>query len=463
MLNKKNNQWQFFPYFGIQLSLLLSIIICLPSHSFGKKESLGINRTGLGYNQLQSAVVNYADRFMAIVAQAAFDFERELPTPEARLMASRRKVYTLSAAVSIASGPDPAVALLDMMVLTTLNRMIWEEYYRPKVFGKKAKIMVQAFKTVEKDIYSIAGKVLTLQQIKELRELISDWRTNNPDQYAVDFIRFSDFGGLGQKPELKKIKSSGGLLAPVKRVAEVADEFRLMSERAMFLLNKMQLIMGLQVELIYKEIVMQPEITGLLNDVTDFKDQMEKLPKQISNERKETLKDISNLLSNERKEVLKAFDDRESTLRLIFADTQSAINRANQLLIEIQPVMSSAEGVLEKTEKTGRVLNDLVGSLDKLAVRLESGNIDVNDYVLALEKLNQTLITANSIMDTADQKGVPLLDQAIKKIDFNMKRRMYYAFWLMMILISFAGTMGISIIIVHHRLRRADQSAQSEQ
>jgi len=40
---------------------------------------------------------------------------------------------------------------------------------------------------------------------------------------------------------------------------------------------------------------------------------------------------------------------------------------------------------------------------------------------------------------------------------------MYHAFGLMMILISFAGIMGISIIIVHHRLRRADQSAQSEQ
>jgi hypothetical protein len=143
-------------------------------------------------------------------------------------------------AVTIAAGPDPAAALLDLAVLATLNRMVWQDYWQPKVFGQPATIMVSAFKEVEDDIFSIAGKVLTTGQLRELRDLIAEWHDQHPDQVAVDFIRFSDFGGLGRKPELSKIKAPGGLLAPVKEAAQAADEIRLTSERAMFLFIKLQ-------------------------------------------------------------------------------------------------------------------------------------------------------------------------------------------------------------------------------
>jgi hypothetical protein len=38
--------------------------------------------------ELQAAVISYANRFMATVGQAAFRFEEELSTPEARLKAA---------------------------------------------------------------------------------------------------------------------------------------------------------------------------------------------------------------------------------------------------------------------------------------------------------------------------------------------------------------------------------------
>lgn len=448
-------------FVSILMPAFLFCMISQPSRSYAKEAKA----SKLNREELQAAVVSHADRFMAIVGQAAFNFEIELPTQEARLIAARRKVYTMSAVVTISTGSDPAVAMLDMVVLSMLNRMVWEDHWQPKVFGKPASIMVDAFQKTEDDIYTIAAKLLTPLQITELRELIADWHAQHPNQTAVDFIRFSDFGELGRKPALKKIKAAGGLLAPVKQAAQAADEIRLTSERAMFLITKMQLIMGLQAELIYKELVMQPEVTGLLENVTDFKNQMGALPDQISKERQAALRDISKLVSNERKAVLKAFDDRESKLRTIFSDTQATMDRADALLSSLQETMASAEKIMGKTESAGRIFTELVGSVDRLATRLDSGQpeepskpIDIESYIPALDKLNQSLQKATVLVGTVDQSGGPMIQQLVKEINTAAERRIDHVFWLLIILFSLAGVIGIGMVFVHHRMTRKDRA-----
>lgn len=95
--------------------------------------------------ELQSAVISYANRFIATVGQAAFRFENKLPTPEARLIAAARKVYSVSAVTEIAAGSNPGAALLDMVVMTMLNRIVWEDYWRPQRFGMPATIIGRCF------------------------------------------------------------------------------------------------------------------------------------------------------------------------------------------------------------------------------------------------------------------------------------------------------------------------------
>ncbi len=58
----------------------------------------------------------------------------------------------------------------------------------------------------------------------------------------VNFLRFSDFGDLGRKPALARVKVPGGLLAPVKEAVQAADEIRATADRAIYLLNRMQLL-----------------------------------------------------------------------------------------------------------------------------------------------------------------------------------------------------------------------------
>lgn len=269
--------------------------------------------------ELQSAVISYANRFIAIIGQAAVQLEEAIPTDQARLNAARRKVYSMTAVVETAAGPNPGPALLDLVVTATLSRMVWEDYWGPQIFGKPAVVMVDAFKKVEADAWNLAAKVMTPEQCLEFQDLINDWYSDHPGQVYVDYITFSDFGDIGRKPNLKNIQKPGGLLAPICEATEAVDDVRMTVERAMFLLAKMQLIMGSQVELVYMNLVMQPEMKTMLTDISGLKETadryavlLEELPRQVS---------------LERQAVLKAIDDRASTIHKVNTDSSKRILR----------------------------------------------------------------------------------------------------------------------------------------
>jgi hypothetical protein len=79
--------------------------------------------------------------------------------------------------------------------------MLWEEYWRPQVFGPPADRMVTVLRKLETDIWSVCGKLLTPELQEDLRDLIRQWHDENPEKKYVNFIRFSDFGPqLGQAP-----------------------------------------------------------------------------------------------------------------------------------------------------------------------------------------------------------------------------------------------------------------------
>jgi hypothetical protein len=143
--------------------------------------------------ELQSDVMSFADRYAVIIGQAFDDFEAQSPTTRARYTVLRDAAYSTWAAFTIAAEPNPEVALLDMVVLTMLGRLVYEEHWR-KEFGEPAEAMISAFRKLEADVWQIAERVMPLEQQQELRGLIRQWRQNHPDHYRFSFLRFEEFG-----------------------------------------------------------------------------------------------------------------------------------------------------------------------------------------------------------------------------------------------------------------------------
>jgi hypothetical protein len=69
-----------------------------------------------------------------------------------------------------------------MLVLVSLNRMVWEEYWMPKVYGQLAADLVATLRRLEGDVWDLAAKVLTPAQRQELRDLLRAWRDKYPEK-----------------------------------------------------------------------------------------------------------------------------------------------------------------------------------------------------------------------------------------------------------------------------------------
>jgi len=435
--------------------LLLPVNACSVAQTRSKDTKPYATKSQMTQEELQAAVISYADRFIAIVGQAAFKFENELPTPEARLIASARKVYSLSAVTEIASGPNPGAALLDLVVITTLNRIVWENYWRPQVFGMPATIIVDAFKKMENDAWHLASQVLTPQQVEEFKDLILDWYAANPGQYAVDYIRFSDFGDLGKKPYLKEIQKPGGLLAPIQEAAQAADEIRMTSERAMFLLSKMQLIAGFQVEQVYRQLVMQPEIIKVLENVTKFR--------KTSEHFTSLLEQLPKDVAGEREALMKAFDVRESKIREIMGEMQETLDRVDESFANLQKTTVEAHRLLTGAEKTGLVFQNLVQSVDQLATKFVSKEskestrpFDIKDYSEILTKLQDTVQRMNELVNNVNQTGSPMVANMVDQFNDAADRRVDHIFWKLAQLILIISVLVIFILVVHNLFKRRE-------
>jgi hypothetical protein len=83
--------------------------------------------------------------------------------------------------------PNPEIGLLDMTVLMTLGRLIYEGNNLLDL-GPQVEPMVKAYRILEKDIWDSADPVLSIQQQQELRHLITTWRQENPKQIVFTYI-----------------------------------------------------------------------------------------------------------------------------------------------------------------------------------------------------------------------------------------------------------------------------------
>jgi len=379
---------------GTFFLILLLLGVSLPASAHAQTlspKSKPENKTGVKTNsqgamtqeELQFAVMAFADNFGAKVTEASIKLENQATTPNARLAASRMKVFSVASAVGIASGPYPGPALLDLVVLTTLNRMVWEKYWRPRVFGPAADEMVTVLRKLEADIWSLAGKLLTKQQQGDLRDLILQWFDDNPGKKSVHFIRFSDFGPrLGRKPHLKEITKPGGLLAPVTQAAQEAEKIRMTAERAVYLFSRVMLIAGFQAELVYQELVNKPEVQELLTQTAGFKEifdnyghlisqlpvQMAKVGtrtvdqavKRLSVEREAIINQITQNLSAEREaaiaQAVRAVSQERDTMvkqlsRAIAAERSAALTQAVQgISQERKEIMKELSGLMNQSE-----------------------------------------------------------------------------------------------------------------
>jgi hypothetical protein len=330
--------------------------------------------------ELQSELMSYADRFASIIIQAFENFDTSDPKPQARQFILGDLVYSLSAVYTIAAEPNPQMGLLNMVAVTTLGRIIYEENIR-KMYGKSTKVLGDGFRQLEKDIWRIAAKVLTKEQQGELRRLILLWRKNNPNKVVYNYLRFSDIAAQRLDSMLVEKVQAGGLFKSVRQVTQQVEETRMLAERGIFLGTRLPLLTGYFSEVWISQMLVNPEAQKILTDIHTFSTVSERLAKVAEQLPDQVMKDVSKL--------------QKQTVNQVMTDinTWSAVTLDNVM----------AKVAVEREAFINQFMNRLIGeqkiALEALLTEEQRVTGLVTEIRKAIEGGNNLLQTANTLTE----------------------------------------------------------------
>jgi len=422
---------------GLILLLLCCLAIVLTDTAvYGAKERNKTQASEYRTTQieLQSELMSFSDRFGAILGQAVINVEAQSPNPEIRLLALRDYIGSVSAVVTIAAGPNPEVGLLDMMVLTTLGRMIHEEHWYPK-FGAPIKPMLTAFNLLDKDIWSISAKVLTPEEREELRTLIRSRRRQYPKQLIFSYIRFRDFAAKRHGPGVKQTGKLGGLFKSVKEATQKADEIRMLSERGLYLSARMPILVNGIAQLWLMQVLLRPEVKQIMAD---------------TNKMSEAMNRLANVTEKLPADLLQDLLLEEKGLRGLLADVQKTLMAGNEL-------MASTNSALRTT-------SDLVVRLGIDQSATNGRPIDMVALTGAVEQLNTLVASLGQILESPSwEQRLPQLLQVLDQTELKGKDFVVHAFIraMMLMFVFLLGSL-LTGLLYQYVVRRVFSTKPSE-
>ncbi len=108
---------------------------------------------------LQAQVMRFADIYAATVAQACDDVSTRATNLDLRLSVLRWKLGQATSAYTDATGENPAVNALDLLVLTTMARMVIEDYGM-HTYGDAVRPLLDTQLRLETNVWTMARGVL---------------------------------------------------------------------------------------------------------------------------------------------------------------------------------------------------------------------------------------------------------------------------------------------------------------
>ncbi len=404
--------------------------------------------------ELQSQVMSFADRFAAILAQAFDEYDAKSPSPEYRRGVLGDTAYSIASAFTIAAESDPDVALLDMLVMVTLGRMVFEGYWQKKL-GSQILPMFYGFRKAEVDIWQIASKILSPAQQRELRIIIKEWRKNNPDFTTFSQIRFSDFAAERRKSKLLKADKGGGVFKSVEVATQQVEKMRLLAERGMFLATRLPLLTGLFADAWLSQLLVNPDVKEMRADIHQFSavsgrlaTVAEWLPDNIAKERqkaiRQVMKDVEKLsqttveqvmekvahersaaikqfveeFSNERKKVFKDFIAEEERVRGVLTDLRNTLSSGNELLVTTNSLLTKLDvGVPSDTPSEPFDIKDYRDTLTEVSTSARELTTLVNstNELFTSGGLEKLLPQIVKTIDQVEDEGRKIVDHSFRQ------------------------------------------------
>jgi hypothetical protein len=373
---------------------------------------------------LQQQVMRFADTYVATIAQACDDVGAKATNSNVRLAALRWKLGQATAAYNNATGQNPAVNTLDMLVLVSMARMVIESN-GVETYGDTVRPLLDAQIDMESNAWTMAGGVLKPSQQKELRDLINEWRTKNPNQRYIGAIRFREFvSALGKAPAQASSSPTSIFsllyldpLAGLDPTAAAIEETRELGERAMYYSQRMPALLSWQVEVLAYQLAEQPESKQVLDD------------------------------ANRLAASADVFAKTAQQLPQLVNDTRSTLDSASAAATNINAAIQSLTAFVQYVSPTNA----------SPVSTTNSKPFNVLDYGMAASQIGAAANNLNALLASANQSA-PQIEKLSQQATADADRVVKHIFWLALalIFILLAGSVlaGLAYRVLVNKLPR---------
>jgi hypothetical protein len=330
---------------------------------------------------------------------------------------------------SIASGPNPVADLLDLAVSVTVMRAALEDYWQPKVFGESARPMLESCRNAETDIWQLAGTVLKLEQQAELRRAIEVWRRQNPEPEKVLAARALGFASqvvqanqataakLGSVFDLLQVDPLAGLDPAVREIAQT----RLFAERALFVTQKMPMLLRWQTELLSVNTVKLPAVQQLVTNSTEIAASVERFAAVAEK--------LPGQLGTEREEILKALQAQESKLTPLVSEVRQTLTAGSQMSTSLNTTLTTFDALMKRFG-VGETNNASPPSTNAEPFRIQNYGQTAVQLEGAARQLTELLKTLDQILDSTNLASLAAkVSPAVQQAQTSGKEIVDYAFW----------------------------------
>ncbi len=343
--------------------------------------------------ELDKAAYAFADRYTTQLVAATDAVLQGSPSAEQRRAAHAVKLVSVSGIYDIVTNADAASKLMDLLMVVTLQSYRWiDEDMAERTFGKRGEPLMQAMRTLRVDIWSVAGRVLRPEQLQQLDALILDWRKRNPHVDILSYLRFDEVAGQRGGNPLDEIKASG-LFAEIASATKVADDARLLAERAFYQAKRMPFLMSWQMEALLDNALVKPEVAQSLNTAETIAKSVErvsfvaeKIPQQVA---------------KEREAVTALIEDRNGRLAKLFGEVRSTTD-------SVHKVTETSERLAANLRDTAKGFTETTNAVDQLLAKHsgppkpDAKPFDIEPFMQTSAHVNQTVAGLNTLLGSAD-------------------------------------------------------------
>jgi hypothetical protein len=224
----------------------------------------------------------FSDRYYTLMLSASERVMRDNPSLEQRRLMNGLRLLSVSSMYDIATSPDTVTQLVDQLVVVTLQNYFWVDSGRSQViWGERAQFLVENLRRAREDIWAIAGRVFTEEQLNELDLSIATWWSQRGGTEFVAYVRFSEVASVKGEELVEKVRDGGGLLEPLDRATEQVERANDSADRAFFWAKRLPLFANWQFEALMYDIMIMPDTQRAFRTTDGISEAVAQVPERM--------------------------------------------------------------------------------------------------------------------------------------------------------------------------------------